>query len=137
VSTSYSADSAHREIVLEQHLVEQLVARQGYLERSPEDYDRASALDREQVVRFVRETQAEEWAKLEAHYTTAAEAEFFTQVEKVLKQRGTLDVLRNGIKLVPGIRFALCAFRPGITSLATLRSLAGTDGSTVFTCTYN
>ena len=88
-------------------------------------------------LRFVRETQAEEWAKLEAHYTTAAEAEFFTQVEKALKQRGTLDVLRNGIKLVPGIRFALCAFRPGITSLATLRSLASTDGSTVFTCTYN
>ncbi len=52
MSTSYSADTAHREIVLEQHLVEQLVARQGYLERSPEDYDRASALDREQVVAF-------------------------------------------------------------------------------------
>ncbi len=112
MTITYSADSAHREIVLEQHLVEQLVSRQGYLERSLEDYDRAGALDRELVVRFVRETQAEEWAKLEAHYTTAAEAEFFTQVEKALKQRGTLDVLRNGIKLVPGIRFTLCAFRP-------------------------
>lgn len=110
--TTYSAGNAHLEVVLEDHLVEQLVNRQGYLQRRPEDYDRASALDRDLVVRFVRETQAEEWAKLEAHYTTAAEAEFFTQLEKALKQRGTLDVLRNGIKMVPGIRFALCAFRP-------------------------
>jgi len=110
--TTYSADRAHREIVLEDHLVAQLVSQQGYLERSPDDYDRTSALDRELVVRFVRETQPEEWAKLEDHYTSAAEAEFFTQIEKALKQRGTLDVLRNGVKLVPGIRFTLCAFRP-------------------------
>lgn len=112
MSTKYSADKAHREVVLEDHLVAQLVARQGYLRRSPEDYDRAGALDRELVLRFVQETQAEEWAKLEAHYASVAAAEFFTQLEKALKQRGTLDVLRNGIKLVPGIRFRLCAFRP-------------------------
>ena len=112
MTTTYTADRVHREIVLEQHLVEELVSTQGYVERSPEDYDRVSALDRELVVRFVRDTQPGEWDKLEAHYTTAAQAEFFTQLEKALKQRGTLDVLRSGIKLVPGIRFALCAFRP-------------------------
>jgi len=112
MTTRYSIDNAHHEIVLEDHLVAQLVTQQGYLERRPEDYDHASVLDRELVVRFVRETQAEEWAKLEAHYGASAEAEFFTQLEKALKQRGTLDVLRSGLKLVPGIRFSLCSFRP-------------------------
>lgn len=102
----------HKEIILEEHLVAQLVAQQGYVERKPDNYDRAIALDRELVLRFVKETQPNEWAKLEAHYTASAEAQFFTQLEKALKQRGTLDVLRNGIKLVPGIRFFLCAFRP-------------------------
>jgi type I restriction enzyme R subunit len=106
------ASSVHREIVLEEHLVSLLVQRQGYIERSPEGYDRPLALDKALALRFVRETQPDEWLKLEAHYAASAEAEFFNQLERALKQRGTLDVLRQGIRLVPGIRFALCFFQP-------------------------
>jgi len=112
MTSTYSAGTAHREVVLEDHFVAQLVTRQGYLERNPEDYDRTIAVDRELLIRFVRYTQPDEWSKLEAHYTTVAESELFAQVEKALKQRGTLDVLRSGIKMVPGIRITLCAFRP-------------------------
>ncbi len=108
----HSAQSAHREIVLEQHLVDLLIAKHGYLSRTPEDYDRSIALDRELVLKFVKETQAEEWAKLEAQYTTAAEAEFLKQLEKALKSRSSLDVLRQGLKLIPGIKFLLCFFKP-------------------------
>ena len=110
--TAYTMQTAHHEIAIEQHLVDQLVAAQGYIARKPEDYDRPLAVDRELVLRFVKETQPGEWRKLEAQYTTAAEAEFFKQLEKALKTRGTLDVLRHGIKLVPGIRFSLCFFKP-------------------------
>ncbi len=112
MTTGHAPEYIHREAVLEEHLVAQLVAQQGYIRRKPEDYDRALALDRELVLRFVKETQPDQWAKLEGHYSTSAEDQFFNQLEKALKQRGTLDVLRNGIKLVPGIRFFLCAFRP-------------------------
>jgi len=42
----HPASLVHREIVLEQHLVSQLVQRQGYIERSPDDYDRPLALDK-------------------------------------------------------------------------------------------
>ena len=108
--TAYTMQTAHHEIAIEQHLVDQLVAAQGYIARKPEDYDRPLAVDRELVLRFVKETQPGEWRKLEAQYTTAAEAEFFKQLEKALKTRGTLDVLRHGIKLIPGIRFSLCFF---------------------------
>ena len=112
MTVTHSADSAHREIVLEQHLVEQLVRKQGYVERSPGDFDRDLALDRALVLRFVRETQPEDWKKLEAQYTGSTEAEFFKQLEKGLKDRGTLDVLRHGIKMIPNIRFAFCFFQP-------------------------
>src|ERR1051326_7581797 len=111
-SPKHSAGLVHREVVLEQHLVSQLVQGQGYVERTPEDYDRALALDKALVLRFVRETQADEWLKLEAQYTTSAEAEFLKQLERNLKQRGVLDVLRQGIKLIPNIRFTLCFFQP-------------------------
>src|SRR5437764_11925734 len=108
----HAASSAHKEVVLEQHLVSQLVQGQGYVERTPEDYDRPLALDKALVLRFVRETQSDEWAKLEAQYAASAEAEFFKQRETNLKQRGVLDVLRQGIKRIPNIRFALCFFQP-------------------------
>ena len=110
--TAYTMQTAHHEIALEQHLVDQLVAAQRYIARKPEDYERPLAVDRELVLRFVKETQPGEWRKLEAQYTTAAEAEFFKQLEKALKTRGTLDVLRHGIKLIPRIRFSLCFFKP-------------------------
>ena len=110
--TLHSFQNIHREVVLEDHLVGQLVADQSYEERAPEDYDRASALDRQLVLRFVKETQPEEWAKLETHYITSAEAEFFKNLEKALKSHSTLDVLRNSFKMVPGIKFALCYFKP-------------------------
>jgi type I restriction enzyme R subunit len=60
----HAASSAHKETVLEQHLVSQLIQGQGYIGRSPEDYDRQLALDKGLVLRFVRETQADEWQKL-------------------------------------------------------------------------
>jgi len=112
MSARYSTDSVHRETVLEQHLVDRLVASHGYVERAPDDYDRVTAIDRQLVAKFIQDTQADEWKKLEEHYTTAAEAEFFKQLEKALKTRSTLDVLRQGIKLIPGIKFSLCVFKP-------------------------
>ena len=108
----FSENTIRTEEVVEQHLVEQLIAAQGYVARAPDDYDRALAMDRELVIRFVKETQPEEWRRLEAQYTDAAEVEFFKQLEKALKNRGTLDVLRQGIKLIPGIKFALCFLKP-------------------------
>jgi type I restriction enzyme, R subunit len=111
-SKTHTADKIHREVVLEQHLVEQLVANQGYIERLPENYDKATALDKDLVFQFIQETQSEEWDKLENHYKTSAKDEFFNQLEKALKTRDTLDVLRQGIKLIPGIKFSLCFFRP-------------------------
>lgn len=125
--TARPADRAHREIVLEDHLVAKLVAHQGYRKRSPDSYDRASALDKALLLEFVQGTQANEWAKLIGHYAGSAEDEFFKQVDQALKQRGTLDVLRNGVKLIPGLKFTLCVFKPASGLNAELNQLFATN----------
>ena len=108
-----AAHNAHKEQVVQDHLIDRLVAGEGYeLRDAKADYDRALAMDKALVLRFVQNTQPDEWAKLEGHYTAAATDTFFKQLEKSLKDRGLLDVLRQGIKIVPGIKFALCYFRP-------------------------
>lgn len=114
--TTYTPDSAHREKVLQDHLIDQLVSGEGYLHRDAKtDYDRALAMDRDLVVRFLSESQPEEWEKLTAHYSDSAEDTLFTQLTRALKERDLLDVLRQGLKIVPGIKFSLCYFRPAST----------------------
>lgn len=108
-----SAHNLHKEQVLQDHLIDCLANGEGYERRDPTaDYDRSLAMDRALVLRFVRDTQPEEWERLAAHYADSAEDTFFKQLDKALKDRGLLDVLRQGIKIVPGIKFALCYFRP-------------------------
>ena len=53
MSAQHTIGTIHRETVLEQHLVERLVADHGYVERTSNDYDRASAMDRLLVLSFV------------------------------------------------------------------------------------
>ncbi|MEP3040724.1 MAG: type I restriction endonuclease [Roseibium sp.] len=93
--------------------MDQLIQGEAYEQREPvSDYDRRLALDRDLVLRFVQDTQPDEWGKLVDHYTASAEDTFFSQLTKALKDRGLLDVLRQGIKIVPGIKFSLCYFLP-------------------------
>lgn len=109
---TYSQDNIRRENVLQYHVIDRLVKKLGYVHRRTEDFDRASALDKVLVIQFIKSTQLDEWKRLQDQYSASAEAEFFKQLEKALKSRGTLDVLRQGIKLIPGIKFSLCFFKP-------------------------
>ena len=106
------AENLHREKVVQEHLAAQLVLQQGYFARQPDDHDKALAVDRELLLRFLKETQPEAWEKLVQHYPGRAEATLFTQLDRSLKDRGTLDVLRHGLKLVPNIELRLCFFQP-------------------------
>ena len=109
---THTAQNIHHESVLEKHIFDCLVKTQGYEGRTSESYDRALAMDRELLVRFIKETQPEEWEKIERQYPGSVEVEFFKHLKKELKSRGTLDVLRGGLKMVPGIRIELCCFQP-------------------------
>jgi type I restriction enzyme R subunit len=110
---THTTADIHQEKVFEAHIVACLTADQGYVERDcASHYDVAHALDTELLFRFLKTTQPDAWQTLEDHYSAQAEAEVLKRLEQSLKQNPTHVVLREGIKLVPNIRFALCFFKP-------------------------
>ena len=112
-ASNISAASLHQERVFEAHIVHSLVDHQEYLERDcATHYDAAAALDKELLFRFLKTTQPDAWKTLEDHYSIQAESEVIKRLEKALKEQPTHKVLRDGIKLVPNIQFALCFFKP-------------------------
>lgn len=113
MTETLSAASLHQERVFEQHIVQTLVNHQNYRERDcATHYDAATALDKELLIHFLKSTQPDAWKTLEDHYSVQAENEVVKRLEKALKEQPTHMVLRDGIKLVPNIRFSLCFFRP-------------------------
>ena len=62
----------HKEIVLEDHLVQQLCDTLGYQELQPDDFDRKLALDTDVLIEFIQQTQEDEWGKLTAQYADSA-----------------------------------------------------------------
>ena len=85
--------------------------RHGYHKRLPEDYDRHLCLIPTDVIDFIRGTQPEAWGALRAVYQDEAEKRFLRRLASELDKRGTLDVLRNGIKDA-GLTIKLAYFAP-------------------------
>lgn len=125
-STAIAAHKLHTEEAVETHLVDQLVARQGWRERPYAAFDRKTALDPDMIEEFVRTTQPEAWKKLCDQYPGKERATLMSQLESRLKAVGTLEVLRQGITIVPGIKIALCNFKPASSlNPAMLRAYEG------------
>ena len=85
--------------------------RHGYHKRLPEDYDRHLCLIAADVIDFIRGTQPEAWAKLRAVYQDDAEKQCLRRLAREIDKRGTLDVLRNGVKDA-GVSIKLAYFAP-------------------------
>ncbi len=64
----------------------------------PHVYDKALALIPDELTRFVQATQPEQYAQLEDQYGDTAAGQLCKRVSKELDRRGTLDVLREGIR---------------------------------------
>ncbi|MDC0343698.1 DEAD/DEAH box helicase family protein [bacterium] len=111
-STHTTAD-IHQEKVFETHIVSCLTQEQGYIERDcAAHYDVSLALDTGLLFQFLKTTQPDAWNSLVSHYSGAAEAEVLKRLDKSLKEHPTHAVLRDGLRLVPNIHFALCFFKP-------------------------
>jgi len=105
----------HKEIALEAAIEEVLLAPDGgWLKGTPHDYDRAVGLDTKQLFAFIAETQAEQWAKLVKLLggdEVSARERFAKRVGEQIDARGTVDVLRRGVK-EHGIQIDLAYFKP-------------------------
>ena len=83
----------------------------GYRKRSPGDYNRTLCLDTDVVLEFIYATQPQEWEKLKAQHGADVKAKFLGRLASEITKRGTLDVLRKGIK-DSGCKFQLAYFKP-------------------------
>ena len=74
------------------------VAPGGYHKHTSEEYDKALCLIPEDVLNFIYTTQPKEWDKFKKQYEGDARTPFLLRLASELRVRGTLHVLRKGIK---------------------------------------
>jgi len=71
----------------------------GYIRRnSIRNYEKATCLDPELTLRFIRDTQPREWKRFKGVYGEKAEQKFFFRLVSEIDNKGTIHVLRNGFK---------------------------------------
>ena len=90
--------SKHTEKAFETAIEAGLVARGGYAKLAPESYDEARALFPEDVIGFLKDTQAARWGQLETTLRTRTEETVLDNLVEELATKGVLDVLRHGFK---------------------------------------
>lgn len=112
MTKSISKIDLHKETAFEQHFVSELVESQGYIERSDNDYNPELALDKELLVRFIKQSQPESWSLIESKFGPKAEEMFCKEVDKKLKSSDIVAVLREGIQFTWGANIKLCYFKP-------------------------
>src|SRR5436305_3390200 len=83
----------------------------GYHKHISEDYDKSLCLIPEDVLNFIYATQPKEWEKFKKQHEVDARKAFLQRLASEVRARGTLDVLRKGIK-ANGCRFQLAYFQP-------------------------
>ncbi len=102
--------SVYREIDFEAHIESQLLAS-GYVKRLPAEYDKDLCLIPAESLAFLQQTQPREWEKLEKQYGANTAAKLLERLAGEVSRRGTLDVLRKGVK-DRGAKFQLAYFKP-------------------------
>lgn len=83
----------------------------GFVKRKPEAYDRLLCLIPADVIAFIQATQPKQWEKLKIQYGEETRPRFLQRLAKEVERRGTLDVLRKGVKDV-GARIQMAYFHP-------------------------
>ena len=70
----------------------------GYVKRTTNNYDTASCLDIDLVLKFIKTTQPDEWNKFANVNKTNTEGKFKSSLVKQIQKQGTIEVLRNGFR---------------------------------------
>ena len=83
----------------------------GYRRHTPQDYDRGLCLIRRDALDFILAIQPKEWDRLKQHHGAEVKERFLKRLSRAIEWRGTLDVLRHGVK-DSGCTFQLAYFRP-------------------------
>ncbi|MBD2720240.1 type I restriction endonuclease [Synechococcus sp. FACHB-909] len=106
----------HHEINFEVEITQHLGAHGWhYAEGDYQAYDRPRALFPADVVAWVQESQPDAWEVLQKNHGSSATDTLLNRLRTQLDQRGTLDVLRQGIELL-GLKkpLQLAQFKPAL-----------------------
>ena len=82
-------------------IVDWLVQHNSYEEGSNDDYNKEYAIDETRLLRFLRDTQPTEIAKLGIDASETKKRQFLNRLSSEITKRGIIDVLRNGVKIYP------------------------------------
>lgn len=104
--------------------------RNGYQKRDSSDYNKEFCFISDDVITFILATQPDEWTKLKLVYGDDSRRKFLYRLASEIEKRGTLDVLRKGIKDA-GAKFRLVYFRPSSSLNDTTQKLYAAN---VFSC---
>jgi len=108
--------SLHKEIKFEDEVCDYLGNHDWlYADGDATNYDRARAVFPPDVVAWVQASQPKAWEVLSKNHGAQAEETLLNRLRDQLDQRGTLDVLRNGIELL-GLKQPLqvAQFKPAL-----------------------
>ena len=119
----------HKEIEFEKDICAHLEAS-GWLydQTDATAYDRARALFPADVLAWVQETQPKAWETLRDASGAAAPAMLLDRIRKQLDDRGTLEILRQGVEM-QGLRqpLALAQFKPALSMNPELQARYGAN----------
>jgi type I restriction enzyme R subunit len=90
----------------------QALVDSGYDKLNPNsDWDVELALCPTVLLDYIRDSQPDEWAKLQGHYGAAVETKVIEEIVRQIKKEGMLAVLRSGIH-DRGVHFKVVQFAP-------------------------
>lgn len=91
-----------------------LITEGGYEKGIPEHLNRASALDEDTFINFIKTTQPTEWEKHTRNYPNNPEQALLRRFQEEVSATNMLQVLRHGFK-DRGVKFYPCYFKPETT----------------------
>jgi len=99
------------ENTFETAIVQSLIEQGGYSSGNSEDYSPELGMFKNEVLKFLQETQPQNWDKISAIHGKNVDNRIIQRIYKEMDLRGSLDVIRNGF-VDYGVRFKLTFFKP-------------------------
>ena len=104
-------DTLLKEKNFEEAIENYLITEGGYQKGSPENLNRATALDEATFINSIKATQPREWEKHCKNYPQDPERALIRRFDEEVSATNLLQVLRHGFK-DRGVKFVPCYFKP-------------------------
>jgi type I restriction enzyme R subunit len=91
-----------------------LLTKGGYIKGNQLNYDKEKAIDINQLITYIKETQEKAWTRYNKIYKDEAQKKLYKRLNDEIETNGLLHVLRHGIT-DRGIKLKVASFRPEST----------------------